>query len=250
MAAENSGRVQSLERAIGLLRAVATGGEKGVTIAEAADACGINRATAWRLFATLDHHEFVCRDRSTGRYAIGPGIARLAGRSESDLLVGRCRPVLERLSSLTGETASLAVSLPEGLTYVDEVVPESVIAVRWVGRRVSLYATSAGKAMLAWMGQSEIAAVLDAPLTGHTGATHTDRRALLDELETIRSRGYGQAAGELESGVNGVSAAILDADDRPIGIISVWGPADRLPETEFAALGELVVAAAAELRPD
>src|SRR4029077_15799324 len=45
------GRVQSVERAFALLDAIAAGSPRGSTVAELALACGINRATAWRLLA-------------------------------------------------------------------------------------------------------------------------------------------------------------------------------------------------------
>ena len=48
------GRVQSVERALALLDAIAAGSPRGSTVAELALACGINRATAWRLLATLE----------------------------------------------------------------------------------------------------------------------------------------------------------------------------------------------------
>src|SRR5216684_5450735 len=48
------GRVQSVERAVALLDAIAGASPRGSTVAELALACGINRATAWRLLATLE----------------------------------------------------------------------------------------------------------------------------------------------------------------------------------------------------
>ncbi|MGC3022544.1 MULTISPECIES: IclR family transcriptional regulator [unclassified Brevibacterium] len=115
---------------------------------------------------------------------------------------------------------------------------------RWIGRRVSLHATSAGKAMLAWLPESDTRAVLAAPLTGHTESTHTRTEELEAELADIRTAGYSVAAGELEHGVHGVSAAIRAKQHSPIGVISIWGPQERIPDERFAELGALVAAAA------
>ncbi|WP_209324627.1 IclR family transcriptional regulator [Brevibacterium renqingii] len=245
-AAGSAGRIQSVERAIALMEAIASGPEQGSTVAEAADACGINRATAWRLLATLEHSHYVEKDPFTNRYTIGFAVNRLARSAGIDRLINRCHPILTRLSQETGETASLAVPRELGLTYVDEVVPPSLMTVRWIGRKVSLHATSAGKAMLAWLPHSEVSSVLSAPLTGHTEATHTETDELEAELEEIRESGYSIAAGELEQGVHGVSAAIRDRQRSPIGVISIWGPKERIPHGRFAELGALVVSAALE----
>ena len=62
------GRVQSVERAVALLDAIAGASPRGSTVAELALACGINRATAWRLLATLEGRGLVDRDPATSRY--------------------------------------------------------------------------------------------------------------------------------------------------------------------------------------
>lgn len=247
---EPTGRIQSVERAIGLMEAIAAGPEHGSTVAEVSDACGLNRATAWRLLATLEYSHFVDKDPFTHRYTIGFAVNRLARSAGIDQLINRCHPILTRLSQKTGETASLAVPRELGLTYVDEVVPPSLMTVRWIGRQVTLHATSAGKAMLAWLPENEVRSVLSAPLPGHTEATHTETRELEAELEEIRALGYSIAAGELEHGVHGVSAAIRDRQRSPIGVISIWGPQERIPDERFAELGELAASAALEAMGD
>ena len=43
-----------------------------------------------------------------------------------------------------------------------------------------------------------------------------------------------------------MSAPVLD-EGRPVAVISVWGPSDRIGEDRFAELGRLVTEAAAEI---
>ena len=66
-----TGRVQSVDRAAGLLRAVAAAAPSGAHVAGLAEQCGLNRATAWRLLATLEDNGLVERDPGTGRYVLG-----------------------------------------------------------------------------------------------------------------------------------------------------------------------------------
>ena len=195
------GRVQSVERAVALLDAIAGASPRGSTVAELALACGINRATAWRLLATLEGRGLVDRDPATSRYQIGYTVARLAAASGVDGLVRRSHHVLERVCAQTGEAAILAVGRRSGLVYVDEVAPPAVLTVNWLARPVPLHATSTGKAWLAWLPEQEARGVLGPALEGFTDATVTDVSRLLSELSRIRERGYAVSAGELEAGV-------------------------------------------------
>ena len=242
------GRVQSVERALALLDAIAAGSPRGSTVAELALACGINRATAWRLLATLEGRGLVDRDPATSRYQIGYTVARLATASGVDGLVRRAHPVLERICAQTGEAAILAVGRRSGLVYVDEVAPPAVLTVNWLARPVPLHATSTGKAWLAWLPEPEARSVLAPVLEGFTDATVTDVSRLLGELGRIRERGYAVSAGELEPALCGVSAPVLRrGEDRPLAVFSIWGPADRMPPSRFEALGAVAIEAAASV---
>jgi len=237
--------VQSLDRAVELLHAVSDTAPAGETVAALAVRCGINRATAWRLLATLEHHGLVERDEASNRYRIGYAVERLAATAGVDGLVRRAHPTVERLAAETGETANLAVLRHGELTYVDEVVPRLVLSARWLGWPAPLHATSAGKALLAWL--PDPAALLPDDLHRYTDTTITSRPALLTELADIRARGYAVSVGEMESSVFGVSAAIRDPRDHPIAVLSIWGPRDRIPESRYAPLGNLAAKGAAEI---
>ncbi|TWF95406.1 IclR family transcriptional regulator [Saccharopolyspora dendranthemae] len=243
----SAGRVQSVDRAVALLNAVSASSPGGRPAAELAADCDLNRATAWRLLATLEHHGLIERDPVTNRYAIGFAVSRMAATAGVDVLVRRAHDVLERLSLQTSETANLAVVQRLGLTYVDEVVPPVVLSARWLGRQVPIHATSAGKAFLAWLSEDEVEAILASPLPEYTPTTRTDRDALRTDLEEVREQGYSVSVGELESQVYGVAAPVFDASQRPFAIVSVWGPRDRVPESRFAELGSLAREAAAEI---
>lgn len=242
-----SGRVQSLDRAVELLRAVADSAPAGETVATLAVQCGINRATAWRLLATLEHHGLVERDPAANRYHIGYTVERLAASAGVDGLVRRAHPTVERLAEETGETVNLAVLRHGELTYVDEVVPRSVLCARWLGRPAPLHATSTGKALLAWLPATERAALLPPKPYRYTDTTITAPTALNTELTEIRERGYAVSIGEMEPSLFGVSAAVRDPHDHPIAVLSIWGPSDRVPKSRLPTLGTLASTNATEI---
>jgi len=239
-------RIQSVDRAIDLLLAVAAAGPTAAGVPALAKACGLNRATAWRLLKTLQARGLVTVD-ANGRYALGVTAVELGGAAGPDALIAAAHPLLERMCAKTGETASLAMPAVGGLTYVDEVTPIAVLTASWLGRTVALHATSTGKALLAFLPPGELGRVLPAALPAFTDTTITSADVLADELAATRARGYGTCAGELEPSLYGVSAPVLDRTGRPLAVLSIWGPKDRVPEARFAELGPIAVEAAREM---
>ncbi len=235
-------RIQSIDRAAELLDAVASAPEP-LTAPALADAVGLNRSTAWRILATLEHHGLVERDPETSRYRLGVGILKLAAAAGEEPLVRLARPILRRLAEATEETVNLAVARQLELVYADQVQARRVMAPNWLGRTVPLHATSTGKAFLAALPPDELDALT---LDRFTDATITDPATLRAELAAVRKTGYAVSHGELEVALWGVSAAALDAAGRPAAVLSVWG-ADARVRDRLAALGEHCVAAASEL---
>ncbi len=230
-----------------LLRALSTATGATSTAPALADRIGLNRATAWRILRTLETHGMVSCDRDTGRWSIGLAVAEIAGSVGIDTLVADAHEVLQRLSAKTGETADLAIGQGGGMTYVDEVRPDVIVSAKWLGRTVPVHATSTGKALLAFLSGRQVQWLLPATLVAHTATTITDREQLLTELAAVRECGYSTCRGELETHLHGVSAPILDGAARPVGVVSIWGPGNRVTEDRLPALGLLAADAAREI---
>ncbi len=220
-----NGRIQSIDRAADLLEAIAAAPEPE-TAPLLADACGLNRSTAWRILATLESRGLVERDPDTNRYRLGFAVLRLAAAAGHEPLVRIAHPLLRQLADASGETANLAVARRLELVYADQVQARHVMAPNWLGHPVPLHATSTGKAFLAALTDDELAAVVR--LERFTDTTITTLGALREELAAVRARGWAGSHGELEPGLWGVSAAALDVAGRPAAVLSVWGAEHRL----------------------
>ena len=238
-----NGRVQSIDRAAELLAAIAA---EPATAPGLADRCGLNRSTAWRILATLEHHGLVERDPGSNRYRLGFAVLRLAAAAGHEPLVRLAHPVLRRLAEETGETVNLAVARRLELVYAGQVQARHVMAPDWMGHAVPLHATSTGKAFLAALPPEELDALLRAPLERYTATTITDPAALRAELDRVRARGHAASRGELEPALWGVSAAARDAAGRPAAVLSVWGADARVRE-RIEALGSAAADAARAL---
>jgi DNA-binding IclR family transcriptional regulator len=238
-------RIQSIDRAAELLEAIAAAPEPE-TAPALADACGLNRSTAWRILATLEHHGLVERDPDSNRYRLGFAVLKLAAAAGHEPLVRLAHPVLRRLADTTGETVNLAVARRLELVYADQVQARHVMAPNWLGHPVPLHATSTGKAFLAALAPDDLDTIVRAGLERFTDTTITTPEALRTELDDVREQGYAVSHGELEPALWGVSAASRDASGRPIAVVSVWG-ADARVRDRLDALGAQAATAAREL---
>src|SRR5215472_725771 len=246
-ASSGAQRIQAVDRAVALLKAVAASATPP-TVLELARDCEINRSTAWRLLRTLEHHGLVDRDPVTQRYTVGYGAVAVAAVVTDDALVRRVRPLLARLADATGESVTLAVAKRFNLVYVDQVDPPQVAVPSWLGKPLPLHATSGGKAFLAWLRPVERDAVLPAELPSYTDRTITDRDMLERELAEVRQAGYAICDREYEEFSSGVSAAALNTRQYPVAVVNVWGPAPRNPVRRLREIGREAARTAGEIR--
>lgn len=246
-----STRVQSVERAAAVLRAVAAATGAAGSATAVAETVGLNRTTTWRILTTLEHERLVSYDAETGTYALGFGLIDLASRAGGAALVRAARVVLQHLAAQARETAALAMVRGGVLTYVAEATADAVVAAGWQGREVAMHATSTGKVLLAYSHPADVRMLLKLPtgrrLPRFTPSTITSLNALEEELALVRERGYAVCRGEFESTAWGVSAPVLDLAGSLVAVVSVWGPSERLTDDRFESLGALAVAGAADI---
>jgi IclR family acetate operon transcriptional repressor len=214
--------VETVQRAIAVLHELAASpvdlGHKEIAIRT-----GINGSTVSRLLSTLVGDELVSRVEATGYFRLGPRLVELGNAALARVDIrDECRPHLEALTEATGETTTLSSPYREGTITVDFVQsPSSVRSVAEVGRPGIAHATATGKVFLAY---TDTAA--PTVLAPYTKKTITDHGALEAEIRTIRERGWAQAVGEREIGLNAIACPVLS----PAGlraIIGIQGPAQR-----------------------
>jgi DNA-binding IclR family transcriptional regulator len=227
-AADGVQRIQAVDRAIVLLKAVAAS-TTPPTVLELARRCGINRATAWRLLRTLEHHGLVDRDVVTQRYTVGYGATVVASAVTDDALIRRVRPLLTDLTLRTGEAVTLAVARRFNLVYVDQVEPPNMMAPNWLDKPLPLHATSGGKAFLAWLGRDERDAILPPELPRYTERTITDREQLERDLAEVRRTGFALCDREYEEFSSGAVSGSGSRWPAPWSSIPTCWSATRSP---------------------
>lgn len=219
--------VQSVERALGLLREIGRRPGGLVDLARRAD---LPTSTAARLLATLEAGEAVRRD-ADGSYGIGPAIFAVASPSDpSSSLQALVHPHLVELSEVLDEAACLSVISGRDVVTVDQVdAPKPVQAENWTGTRVPLHAGGAGLAALATWSDDEVDDYLAAELVACSSSTVTDPARLRTRIRKLRIQRVLWTHGEYVDGLSSASAAIVDGTDRAVGILYTYGPSYRYP---------------------
>ena len=205
--------MQSLDRALDVLEAVAAGGELGVS--EVAARTGLVVSTTHRLLASLADRGYVRQSSAHGRYALGLKVLELARgmQARTAALCVAARPHLERVRQATGESANLVVLDGDRVVYVDQVAGRhSVRMFTELGSSVPAHTTGSGKAMLAFWPAETVATLYPRarePLPRLTARTHTTLASLRDDFARIRRRGYALDDEEHEEGVSCVAAPVF-----------------------------------------
>jgi len=117
-----------------------------------------------------------------------------------------------------------------------------------MGRRIPVWCSAGGKALLAGHTDDEIRALLaDAPLTALTRRTITDAETFVAGMAAVRKRGWALNDEESEDGLRVVSAPVHDRFHAVTASISVSGPIFRLDDARVQQLAAAVTRTATEL---
>ena len=223
---------QSIQKAITLLRATAAS-NGGASVSALARSAGLPRATALRLIQTLEQDGFLLRIPGSDRVLLGPELVRLARQVDMGTLL---REVAHRrlgeLSQAVRETVTLSVVASDGgLDVVDQVAgPQHLVPRSWLGQRFPSHASSSGKILLSTYDEERLERFLRDRLPALTPHTITGRRALRQELDQVRARGYATTVDELEEGLAGISVGVFGESGALVGAVNVSGLSQRLDE--------------------
>ncbi len=227
---------QTADRAIQVLLTVAES-EEPLSLAEISRRTGFNASATYRLVGALTRHALLARDGDRRAYGTGGGLVALAATVMERVSVPEVSmPAMERLRALTSETVSLYVR--DRRHRICVAVVEGLHPMRWVvpvGDRQPLYVGLTGKAILAFLPESEIAAVLDD--AERHGA---ERPRIESQLDRVRTTGFLAAVGDRMPGVGGLSVPVFDASG-VAAALTISGPGDRFTEAaaEHAAAAVL-----------
>ena len=247
----SGGRViQSVDRAIDLLEALAgQAAERGLN--EISSLAGLNPSTCHHLLSTLMRRGYVRQEPRTKMYFLGNKIHELSqAKSRQTDLTRIATPVLRMLTDETGETSVLAKIQGRELSVLASLNSSKMVRVDGgvAGRSNAAHATATGKAILAWLPEGEIAAIIaDKGMTKFTDKTTTSLANLLAELAIVRRHGYAIDEEEFQTDVVCIAAAIRTHSGTVIASIGCTLPKLRAAEERLKKIKEQVKEAARTL---
>jgi IclR family acetate operon transcriptional repressor len=248
VAREAEAPVQSIDRAFALLALLAD--HNGLTLTEVAQQAGLAPSTAYRMLTTMQAHGVVEFGEREQLWFVGVETFRMgAAFLRRRRLADQGRAVIQELMHEAGETANLALAEDTGVVFVSQVETHAAIRAFFrPGTRSEYHCSGVGKAILAQLSPRELDARLGRQrLAAYTPKTLATRAALLENLATIRARGFSVDDEERHLGMRCVAAAVFDEHGEPVGGVSISGPTVRLDDARLAALGPRVADAARQL---
>lgn len=229
-ATPRSRRVQSVDHAVDILRALAES-PYGASLSDIATQVGLSKATVHHLLATLASRRLVARVSDSTQYRLNWGLYELGAAVLRGIDVTRiARNFLDQLATQTGESALLGILDEDSVLYLDRGDPHGTFRmVANAGRRSPLYSTASGKVLLAYAPDRALFdRMVGAGLEKLTPSTIVDPRELRQTLAEVRQRGYATCWQEREVGLSSLAVPLRDYSGAVVASLAIAGPASRL----------------------
>jgi len=237
-----AGNLQSLDRAIALMRAAAHS-ESGLRLMELAGATGLSKSTTHRILSALVEHRLLRLSKDTRQYSPGSEFYRLSVAALRHFsLVDLVRPSLNHLAEATGDTVLL--SIVDGrealcLERVTGAFPIKTLTLA-AGDRRPLGVGGGSLALLSALPDEERASIVadeSARLQRYPAYTAA---ALERWVRAARRLGHAYNRERVVTGLSAMGVAIPGPDGRPLGAISVAAITTRLEGERLARVIGLV----------
>lgn len=235
--------VQSVERAFAILELLGNA-DYHLGISDIAEKSELPLATVHRLLSTLIQLGYVEQNPETNKYTLGVRVLQMRGAAIGHLSLGvHAMPVMKALMNRVNETVHLAVLNKGEIVYIERVegLHTQGMYTR-IGKRAPAHCTALGKVMLAYLPEQ----IWYDDVVHHHGlkrfspTTITTPEALMQELCSIRERGYAIDNGETGELVRCVAAPIRDYTGSVVAALSISGPQARVTMARIPELSEAV----------
>lgn len=240
---QKAGGAQALERALRVLRDIASSGDLGRRLIDLQRSTGLTKPTAHRIAKALVRYDFATYDTKSRRYFLGDEISILSVSAPKDLpdLRELARDDMRLLAETTGDTAYLMVRSGNDVVCVAREMGHYPIKALTgeIGTRRPLGVGAGGVALLAALPADEMEAVLRANRNRMRGFPNATMKSVRKAIEEMRSKTYAFSDGLVVRAVRGIGVAVHDRRGRPVAGLSVGAVRERMTRAHV----EIVVAA-------
>jgi IclR family pca regulon transcriptional regulator len=225
--------LSTLERGLSVLRAFGRDNPQ-MTLSEVAELTKLSPAAARRCLNTLVKLGYVAKHRR--QFLLRPEVMSFASAYLDSMSLGELvRPHLQAVRDETGDSSSLAVLSGYDILYLVHVSTNRMVRLAaGIGTRFPAYATSLGRAMLAFESEEVRAHYLNTcnfvPFTEHTITSKAELRRMLSE---VRKNGYAATQDELDYGLISIAVPILDESGRSLAAINCSTSTSRVRKEDL-----------------
>ncbi|MFT2110993.1 IclR family transcriptional regulator [Marinomonas sp. 2405UD68-3] len=225
----------SLSKALTVLKEVCCSNSP-LRFADLVDRSELPKATTHRILTTLTDEGLVRLDEHSQLYHPGYGLLELAHKAWSTLDIRDiAADQMKALWKETGETIHLAVLDRGDVIYIDKLESQKSLRLfSAVGKKGPVYCTGVGKAMAAFLPESQLQDVIATQsFIKHTESTLDSEEKLREDLTRIKESGVSLDLQEHEEGIQCASSTIFNYRNEPIAALSITAPAFRIDEERF-----------------
>lgn len=245
-------KVQTIDRLIQIMDCFAID-QNDLGVREVARLTGLSPSACGRLMMALKNQGLLLQNLESRTYSVGPKSLRWAEVYTTNLDIRNVAlPVINELLLETKETISLYILEGDERLCVERMESaQNVRIVARIGRRLPLYAGSAGKLLLAYLPekrQEEILARTN--FQPFTNKTIIDIKRLKEELKTIRKQGYAFSDGEWVEDAAGIAAPIFDLKSDILAALTISGPSFRFTSEKIKLHKNSILKAADHISRD
>lgn len=229
--------IGSLAKGFDVLRAF-LGAGRYLSLAEIVARSGLDKSTAQRMTHTLNELGYLRKCADTRRYSLGRPLLDFSFQYiRTEPLVELATPHLIELRRACEERVDLSLFDEATLVYVVRLQSKREnFYTTLVGRRMPVFCTAGGRAMLAHLPQARAREIIENhPRTALCPATVTDVPTIMTRIDAARRDGYAMAVEESIVGEIVVAAALVDAAGMPVGAVHVAGSIREWKAARFAA---------------
>jgi IclR family transcriptional regulator, KDG regulon repressor len=246
---------KTLTKGLQLLEALSQReGSRGIS--ELAHELSLTKSNVHRLLQTLSRCGYVTQEASTERYLLSSKLWQVARRGRPyDALRRLVRPVLRDLVDETSESVLFCVLDNDELVPIDQVETHYPVRVFFsvgqsfpIDRVVMMGKTLTALQYIALASRPQMEARLAIRKVQkqlQKGESYVELE--LSKLVEVRNSGFAMSKGEWIDGANAIAVPVTDVAHNLIGVLSCFGPADRLTEVRLRKIQEMLARGAQEL---
>ena len=149
--------MKSLNKSLDIIDAVSKLGSAGIR--DISSMTGFPTTTVHRIATTLAKRKYFNQDPVSKNYSLSLRFLELGTKVQQQFdLPTIARPHLQKLMSVTGESANLAIWDDDSVVYLDQVQSDKTILKTFtqLGTRVPFYSTGVGKMLMSQWSKAEL----------------------------------------------------------------------------------------------